>query len=525
MKYTESEGNLASAIYADTASYLRGLILRCRDEGIDTKLSFRLDAKMSTGRKYVLVYDQSYGQLVLNIVEGSGALVEEELTAINDAILKKFVAWINHKEASIADGHIRKAYINEMSSFYTRRYPQRIKSLGRTLSPEEQEQLETFGVDLPEWCHYDRSTKKIKVTIDEGIEPDRAFWDRRCKEFDRCFNAEGLARFEGVTNIAGLVGATIDDVLCDDESFVILLGSGRILEFYHCQDCCETVTLNDVEGDLNDLRGGVCNHAEVISQGDDELLWTFYRFGTEKGSVTLRWVGESNGYYSVEVDQRWGDIGKYPVFKGQFVANLDGEGKAESEGNLTRYQERIRLFEVLKDVLDEELADLSDHERFIAWSTITPDRGAAFSLEEGLITPTRYLYDHTVEEISESFTKMLADWASYDNSLDEYTVNESLSIDPNQRIERLELFKEHLRIDIDGRSIFITGNEGTDIAVLEGDLTSLLREPNLHIGLADFETGDLSMAFVVIHTLNQRVVLVQDCRKVKGKAGMRVSIS
>ena len=525
MKYTESEGNLASAIYADTASHLRDLILRCRNEGIDAKLSFRLDAKMSTGRTYVLVYDQSYGQLVLNIVEGSGDLVEEELLAINDAILRKFVAWIRHKEATLADNHIRKAYINEMSSFYTRRYPQRIKSLGRTVSPEEQRQLETFGVNLPEWCHYDRSTKKIKVTIDEGVEPDRSFWDHRCKEFDRCFNEDCLARFEGVTNIDGLVGEAISDVLCDEESFVILLESGRILEFYHEPACCETVTLNDVDGDLNDLRGGICNHAEEISQGDRELLWTFYRFGTEKGSVTLRWVGESNGFYSIKVKRRWCDTERYPVFKGQFVANLDGEGKAESEGNLTRYQERIRLFEVLKDVLNEELADLSDHERFIAWSTITPDVGAAFDIEEGLITPTRYLYDHSVEEISESFTKMLAEWASYDNSLDEYTVNESLSIDPNQRIERLELFKEHLRIDIDGRSIFITGNEGTDITVLEGDLTSLLREPNLRIGLADFETGDLSMTFAVIHTLNQRVVLVQDCRSVKGKAGMRVSIS
>ena len=31
-------------------------------------------------------------------------------------------------------------------------------------------------------------------------------------------------------------------------------------------------------------------------------MWTFYTIRTNKVTITLRWCGESNGYYSVDVD-------------------------------------------------------------------------------------------------------------------------------------------------------------------------------------------------------------------------------
>lgn len=111
--------------------------------------------------------------------------------------------------------------------------------------------------------------------------------------------------------IGDMVGVTMADVRGDegDEELLFVADDGRRWRFYHSQGCCEHVQLEEVVGDLDDLIGAPLLQAEeVSSDGAPEPLeggsytWTFYTFRTIKGSVTVRWLGTSNGYYSEGVD-------------------------------------------------------------------------------------------------------------------------------------------------------------------------------------------------------------------------------
>ena len=81
------------------------------------------------------------------------------------------------------------------------------------------------------------------------------------------------------------------------------------MRFQHHQDCCEHVYIEDICGDLNDLVGSPLLEAEEVSDYDagplveyeESHTWTFYKFATRKGFVTVRWYGSSNGYYSESV--------------------------------------------------------------------------------------------------------------------------------------------------------------------------------------------------------------------------------
>jgi hypothetical protein len=110
--------------------------------------------------------------------------------------------------------------------------------------------------------------------------------------------------------IEDMVGKVFTSVT-QDGSEMVFKNDTELFRFYHYQDCCESVYIESIVGDLSDLEGEPLLIAEETSGEipvDDEDgyrdvgTWTFYKFATRKGYVDVRWCGESNGYYSESVD-------------------------------------------------------------------------------------------------------------------------------------------------------------------------------------------------------------------------------
>lgn len=119
--------------------------------------------------------------------------------------------------------------------------------------------------------------------------------------------------YEENNPIGVLLGQTLRSVLgmeADNDEVFFIADTGRRFKMLHHQDCCENVRLVEVIGDPSDLIGSPITVAEERVSRDsapapkypDSWTWTFYELATNKGSVTLRWLGESNGYYSEAVD-------------------------------------------------------------------------------------------------------------------------------------------------------------------------------------------------------------------------------
>lgn len=107
--------------------------------------------------------------------------------------------------------------------------------------------------------------------------------------------------------LTGKVITKIDGLVKDSEQVIFSCSDGEKYIMFHEQDCCESVTVADVYGNLSSLIGSPITLAECSTkQGEDDdswgtSTWTFYKLATVHGYVDIRWLGESNGYYSEAV--------------------------------------------------------------------------------------------------------------------------------------------------------------------------------------------------------------------------------
>jgi hypothetical protein len=132
--------------------------------------------------------------------------------------------------------------------------------------------------------------------------------------------------FAPAPNIICLIGQTLKAFEADtsENRVKITTESGKQYLLYYSQDCCENVKIESIQGYLSHLVGAPILEVteKILSGGDgngdgfdwpDDLpkgpdhyqpesyTWTTFTFTTSKGTVRVRWYGESNGYYSESV--------------------------------------------------------------------------------------------------------------------------------------------------------------------------------------------------------------------------------
>jgi hypothetical protein len=114
-----------------------------------------------------------------------------------------------------------------------------------------------------------------------------------------------------------LVGKIVEkiDVIKDDllsqekDSITIYTKCGHVFVFFHDQQCCEHVWLDDITPDIQLLVGHEVLRCEKnsVETGNKHTDFetqtaTFYKIACVNGWVDITWKGTSNGYYSEGVD-------------------------------------------------------------------------------------------------------------------------------------------------------------------------------------------------------------------------------
>lgn len=115
-------------------------------------------------------------------------------------------------------------------------------------------------------------------------------------------------------DISVLKGKVLESIEQAGNEIVFTTLDGERYRMCHEQDCCESVYIESIVGDLEDLLlepilraeennnlFDMIKNADKETDSDESYTWTFYKLATRKGYVDIRWYGTSNGYYSEDV--------------------------------------------------------------------------------------------------------------------------------------------------------------------------------------------------------------------------------
>ena len=113
--------------------------------------------------------------------------------------------------------------------------------------------------------------------------------------------------YDNHVDVSDMLGKTFSRVVSDGYEVTFENDEVRYV-LYHDTDCCESVYVEDIIGDIEDLEKLplLIAREDINAEGEElpneeSYTWTFYNFATFKGYVTIRFLGTSNGYYSEDV--------------------------------------------------------------------------------------------------------------------------------------------------------------------------------------------------------------------------------
>lgn len=118
-----------------------------------------------------------------------------------------------------------------------------------------------------------------------------------------------MSRTVPFSELAMEMPVRITGFVVGSESITFQMFSGRVYELRYDPDCCASCSVEDIDGDVDMLLGYAILEAEESTSNEnpvgvevpdyqDSFTWSFYKLRTERGYITVRWYGSSNGYYS-----------------------------------------------------------------------------------------------------------------------------------------------------------------------------------------------------------------------------------